>query len=141
VYVEGIRRPQELLAAIDMVRAAGKPIVLLKAGRSRRARRNVLAHSGMLAPDDEVFRAVLRRHDVTLVDDLDELVETALLFAAASGRPYRRPYVMSNSGGEASVLLDVAAAVGLELSEPPGELVGRLQARFPTFAYVGHPGN
>lgn len=138
-YIEGVRRPRAFLAALDELYHREKRVIVLKAGRSARGRESVAAHSAVLAPDDRVFAATLGRHGVTLVDDLDELVETAVLFTRARRTVRRRPYVVSNSGGEASVLLDVAHGVGLALDPPPPELVQRVRDALPGFAFVGNP--
>jgi acyl-CoA synthetase (NDP forming) len=141
LYLEGMRRPGAFLAAVDGLMAAGKAVVLLRAGRSTASRANALAHSGMLAPDDRVFTAALRRRGVTLVDDLDQLVETAVLFAAAVGTSRRgsRVQVVTNSGGEASVCLDVAESVGLALPDPPTGVVERMRESFPHYSHIGNP--
>ena len=51
VYCEEIRRPQEFLAAIRRARAAGKPVVLMLAGRSAKARKAAQSHTGALIGD------------------------------------------------------------------------------------------
>ena len=48
LFVEQIRKPQKFLAAAQRARAIGKPIVLLLAGRSQRARTSAASHTGAL---------------------------------------------------------------------------------------------
>jgi len=61
LMIEGIRRPREFMAAAAEALAAGKPILALKIGRTERAKRQALSHTGALAGSDEVFDAVCRR--------------------------------------------------------------------------------
>lgn len=121
---------------------AGKrdvPIVVLKLGRSEKASRAAVAHTGSLTGSDELYDALFRQYGVLRVDDLDELMETAKLLAAD-----RRPKgpglgVFASSGGECGLISDLAAASGVELPElEPGareELLGFL----PPFANPLNP--
>jgi acyl-CoA synthetase (NDP forming) len=117
MFVESVRAPERFVAALDRAAERGKPVVVLKVGRSERARRAITSHTGGLAGESRVFSAVLRAHRAIEVEDLDEMTE---VLAACQGerRPSgRRIAVMTNSGGHAELILDVAASVGLEL--PP----------------------
>jgi acyl-CoA synthetase (NDP forming) len=117
MFLESVRQPERFVAALDRAAGAGKPVVVLKVGRSERARRAITSHTGGLAGESRVLSAVLRAHRAIEVEDLDEMTET---LAACQGerRPAgRRIVVMTNSGGHAELILDVAASAGLEL--PP----------------------
>jgi acyl-CoA synthetase (NDP forming) len=117
MFLESVRQPGRFVAALDRAAGAGKPVVVLKVGRSERARRAITSHTGGLAGEARVLSAVLRAHRAIEVEDLDEMTE---VLAACQGprRPAgRRLAVMTNSGGHAELILDVAASVGLEL--PP----------------------
>ena len=48
-------------------------------------------------------------------------------------------FVVTDSGGEANLIADHAAWVGLELPDASEALKGRLQARWPHFSYIGNP--
>src|SRR5258708_28535226 len=56
LYCEQIRRPAEFLAACRRARAAGKPIVLMQAGRGAKARKAALSHTGALIGDFATMR-------------------------------------------------------------------------------------
>jgi acyl-CoA synthetase (NDP forming) len=117
LFLESVRRPERFVAALDRAAERGKPVVVLKVGRSERARRAITSHTGGLAGESRVFSAVLRAHRAIEVDDLDEMTE-ALAACQGARRPSgRRIAVMTNSGGHAELILDVAAGAGLEL--PP----------------------
>src|ERR1043166_664631 len=81
LFVEQIRHPQRFLALPNRARARGKPIVVMHPGRSQRARVSARSHTGALAGDYAVMTALLRHAAVTVVDTLEELVDTAELLA------------------------------------------------------------
>src|SRR5690606_32423614 len=55
LYVESLKNPERFIAAAARARAARKPIVLLKLGRSAMAGAIAQAHTGSLVGDDGVF--------------------------------------------------------------------------------------
>ena len=116
-FTETVREPERYVAALDRAAAAGKPVVVLKVGRTERTQRAITSHTGGLAGESRVFSEVLRAHRAIEVTDLDEMTE---VLAVCQGRrwPHGRAIsVITGSGGLAEMILDNATAVGLEL--PP----------------------
>ena len=79
LHVEGFGdvRAFERLAAVAA--ASGKPLVVLKSGRSAAARRATLSHTASLAGSDAGAHALLRRLGVARVDTPTALLETLKL--------------------------------------------------------------
>jgi acetate---CoA ligase (ADP-forming) len=122
-FTEWIADPERYVAALDRAADAGKPVVVVKVGRHERTRRAIGTHTGGLAGESVVFSAMLRAHRAIEVSDLDELTE---VLAVCQGRRWptgRRLAVVTASGGQAELILDVASAAGLEL--PPLSQEGR----------------
>jgi acetate---CoA ligase (ADP-forming) len=108
-HLEAVRDPARFFAACDRAAAAGKPVVLVKAGRSQAARNAIQAHTGVLAGSDRMLDAHFRRHRVIRVRTLDELVETA---SACCGRRIEGSELtaFASSGAHIGLLADAAAA-------------------------------
>ena len=117
MFLESVRQPERFVAALDRAAARDKPVVVLKVGRSERARRAITSHTGGLAGESRVFETVLRAHRAIEVHDMDELTETLAACQGARRPAGCRIAVVTNSGGHTELILDVAAGVGLEL--PP----------------------
>jgi acyl-CoA synthetase (NDP forming) len=116
-FLETVREPDRFVAALDRAADAGKPVVILKVGRSERTQRAITSHTGGLAGEGRVFSEVLRAHRAIEVEDLDELCE---VLAAASGLRHLagpRIGVVTASGGQAELILDSASEAGIDL--PP----------------------
>src|SRR5215470_10648135 len=125
MFLESVRQPERFVAALDRAADRGKPVVVLKVGRSDRTRRAISTHTGGLAGEAQVFSAVLRAHRAIEVGDMDEMTE---VLACAQGERWprgRRLCVMTASGGQAELILDVAAAAGLSL--PPLSAKSRVE--------------
>lgn len=143
LFVEGFKRPERFLALADHALAIGKPIALVKVGRSSQARAAAVAHSGSLAGEDRAMAAALEATGVIRCADLDELLETAELLAGCHrlGRNVGRGRtgVVTVSTGEASLVADLAPPIGLDLPAVTADARARLAADLPTLEYVGNP--
>ena len=104
VYVEGLRDADQFFNAADAAWAAGKPVLVLKAGRSPEGADAARSHIGALVGSYEAFAARCRRHGVLLAHDLAELAA----LPGARGRWGRRAGVLSSSGAVAGILADSA---------------------------------
>jgi acetate---CoA ligase (ADP-forming) len=116
-FVEAVRRPGHFLAVAELAADLGKPIALIKIGRSEQGARRAAAHTGALAGSDEIYDALFRRYGVIRVGELGELVAVAKLFLARGAPRSRAIGIMSVSGGQAGAIADQAARLGL--SVPP----------------------
>ena len=137
-FVEGFVDPDRLLASARALAEAGKPLVVCTVGRSVRGRAGVAAHSGRLAPAARVAAAALRQAGAVLVDDLDQLLAAGEIVAGGRRPRGNRLHVVTNSGGEASLLADLAEDHGLELPPLSAAAVDGLTARWPDF-HVANP--
>ena len=126
MFLESVRQPERFVAALDRAADHGKPVVVLKVGRSERARRAITSHTGGLAGESRVFEAVLRAHRAIEVHDMDELTETLAACQGARRPAGRRIAVVTNSGGHTELILDVATSARLEL--PPLSPATRAEA-------------
>lgn len=120
VFAEGFRDGRAFLEAAGRARGRGVPVVVCKTGRSPNAARAARSHTGAMAHDQRVVRAVLEAHGIAVVEDLDEMFAAAEL--AATGRRFgRRLAGITLSGGHVGLLHDVAAATGVVFPAPGPE--------------------
>lgn len=116
-FIEAARAPERFAAALDRAAMRDKPVVVLKAGRTERARHAIATHTAGEAGDPSRFSGLLRAHRAIEVEDRAEFTE-ALAACQGAHRPAgRRLGVITSSGGVAELMLDLAAGTGLEL--PP----------------------
>jgi acyl-CoA synthetase (NDP forming) len=139
VFAEQIRRPQRFLKLAARAREAGKAIVLLHPGRSAAARAAAQSHTGALAGDHAVMRALIAREGVIAVDGLDELIDVSELMTRFPNVPAAGPAVLTDSGAFKGMTLDLADAVGLELPPLSPATAGALKVELPDFMEPGNP--
>jgi acyl-CoA synthetase (NDP forming) len=125
-FTESVRDPGRYVDALDRAAVAGKPVVVLKVGRSERTRAAIHTHTGGLAGESHIFSEVLRAHRAIEVSDLDEMTE---VLAACQGTRWphgRRIGLTSGSGGQCELILDLAGPRGIAL--PPLSPCDRAEA-------------
>jgi acyl-CoA synthetase (NDP forming) len=115
MFLESVRQPERFVAALDRAADRGKPVVVLKVGRSDRTRRAISTHTGGLAGESRVFSAMLRAHRAIEVADMDEMTEVIAACQAERWPRGRRLAIMTASGGQAELILDLAGAANLQL--------------------------
>jgi acyl-CoA synthetase (NDP forming) len=116
LYLEGIKNPQRFAQAAARARAAGKPIAVIKSGRTAAAARTAHSHTGALAGADEVFEAFCRQSGIARCDTLGTLCETLKLFHTGGPLPGRKVLVMGASGGDMAMTADVARELELDFA-------------------------
>jgi acyl-CoA synthetase (NDP forming) len=120
-YIEAApKEPQRFAAALDRAVANGKAVLVLRAGRTERAKRNVIAHTGQLAGSAAAWDAFFEQHGAIIVNDLDDIIDTMALFAGAKMRPdthERGVGLITISGGDCTLLSDIADQEGVPVPD------------------------
>jgi acyl-CoA synthetase (NDP forming) len=117
----------------------GKPILLVKIGRSEAARRAVQAHTGSLAGSDAVFDAVCHHLGVMRLDTLDELVEAAELFLTCPLPAGEGVGLLSLSGGYIGLVADLAHDLGLTFPSLSEKARQALTEILPPYSPIANP--
>jgi acyl-CoA synthetase (NDP forming) len=139
VFMETVRDPAVFRRAARRAAAAGKAIVVLKAGSSALSARTAAAHTGALVGDDKVIDAVFADLGVIRVDSIEDMLITAGA-AAALGRLDRPGIgIVSISGGACDIVADRAEDLGAELPELAAGTREALAAVMPDYGTVQNP--
>jgi acyl-CoA synthetase (NDP forming) len=86
----------------------GIPLVALKVGKSIEARNATISHTASLAGSDAGANALLEHLGIARVDDLPTFLETLKILHVAGPLPSGQIASISCSGGEASLIADMA---------------------------------
>src|ERR1700729_4246468 len=138
LYIEGIKDAPRLARAAATPRAAGKPIAVVKAGRTQAAARTVQSHTGSLAGADVVFDAFCRQAGLARCDTLAALCETLKVFHAG-GIGGRRVLIMGASGGDMAMAADLALPLALDFAPIPQDATARLREILSDRVTIANP--
>jgi acyl-CoA synthetase (NDP forming) len=123
-YMEGCRDGAKLLRALDKARAAKKPIVIVKVGRTELGAAAAASHTAALAGADAIYDAVFKQYGVWRADTIEEAFDVA--------------YAVSIAGGAGVMMADAAASLGLDAKPMPEAAQKQILARI-SFASAVNP--
>jgi acetyltransferase len=114
-FVEGFRDVRKFVAVAELAAQRGKPIVLIKIGRSESGAQAARSHTASLTGSDAFYEALFKQYGVIRVQDYDELLEIAHLLATSRKPEKPGIAVVSHSGGISSLTADMLGVAGLQL--------------------------
>lgn len=138
LYLESFGNPRNFGPIARRV-SRSKPIVLVKAGRSRAGARAASSHTGALAESDAVVGALLRQSGVIRTRTLEELFDVASLLAHQPLPAGRRVAILTNAGGPGILAADACEALGLPLATLDPKTAAALRTFLPAEASVANP--
>jgi acetate---CoA ligase (ADP-forming) len=132
---------ERLAEALARCSEHGVRIAVLKVGASEAGARSASAHTGAVAGDQRVFRALVEEAGAAWAADPHELLELARVLAEPRARPrgHGGLAILTCSGGDSSIAADEAAHLGAELPELAVGTRERLAELLPDAATVGNP--
>ncbi|NBN79080.1 GNAT family N-acetyltransferase [Microvirga tunisiensis] len=133
LHIESLSTPRKFLSAARAA-ARGKPVVLMRTGRSRDAFATGKTHAGKVTRRDPVFESALRRAGILRVGDLDEMFEAVETLSRVRAPQCRRMAVIANGRSLATLAAD-------RLTEGGGELAGLAPETLALLEPLGRPGS
>jgi acyl-CoA synthetase (NDP forming) len=116
-FIETVREPDRFRRCAARALALGKPLIVLKVGKSEVTARSAEAHTGALVGDDAVFEGLCRQYGVIRVDSVEDLIVTADIAAQTGPLGQGGLAILSNSGGICEIAADKAHELGIDLPE------------------------
>ncbi len=140
MYMEGISDGRRFVAAAQRALAAGKPIVVWKAGNTRQGAKAAASHTANMTGSYDVYHAAFRQYGVVEVNEMEEAIDCIQSLLAFSTRPAGTEVaIMGGSGGSAVVFSDAADHYGISLSELRPATHEVLQKVLPGTASLENP--
>ncbi|MGE3993027.1 acetate--CoA ligase family protein [Pseudorhodoplanes sp.] len=138
--IEGVKDGAHFLEAARRARAAGKALIVYKAGNSEISAQAARSHTGSLVGSLAAYRAALDETGAVMVENLEQVIEMASFFAH-SGKPAqgRGVGILSTSGGAAVICADKAEQHGIVLPPLTDATAEKLRSVVPDFGSVANP--
>ena len=114
--LESCRDGHALRRALVKAARAGKPVVVMKVGRSELGAAAASTHTGSLAGNDAVYDAVFAECGAFRAESIEEMLDIASLCTVAGTLPAGNSLgVVTGSGGIGVLIADHAGALGLTM--------------------------
>ena len=137
-YLEGCQDGERLKQALALARAAGKPVVIVKVGRTELGALAAASHTAALAGNDAAFDALFRQWGAWRAHSIDEFFDVAHGVAVSTLPANGKLGLLTVSGGVGVLMADDAQEAGLDLAPLPAAGRDAILARVP-FAAVRNP--
>lgn len=138
LYVESFGNPRRFARLARRI-GRKKPIVAVKAGRTRAGVRAAGSHTAAFAASDVAVAALFHQSGVIRADTIDDMFDIAACLDAQPLPLGRRVAIVTNAGGPGILAVDACEAAGLTVAEFSAETRARLAAFLPSVASVGNP--
>ena len=137
--LESCRDGQRLRAALLKAAAAGKPVLVMKVGRTELGAAAASTHTGSLAGNDAVFDAVFQECGAYRPHSIEEMLDIAYYCTVTGRLPSNNALgIITGSGGIGVLMADHAGDLNLSMPALPPEGVAAAQALLP-FAVAANP--
>ncbi len=147
LYIESARDGRRFMDGLGAC-TREKPVVVIKAGRTRAGQRATLSHTGSMAGSDAVYDAALEQCGAIRVDSVEEMFDFCKAYTSVqnvdtlTGRragDAPRIAIVTNSGGPGVLAADRAEEVGLDVAEPGPTVRQALQKFLPAHCALRNP--
>ena len=130
MYIESLSRIRNFMSAARAVSRI-KPIIALKAGRSRAGARAAASHTGALAGEDAVYDAAFKRAGIVRVRTFEELFDCAELLSKHPRSLGPGLAIITNAGGPGVMAADALSDYGIEPVALSPETLSKLNDILP----------
>src|SRR5690625_4744875 len=142
LYLETLRDPIAFRQAAEKAKANGKIIIVLKVGTSSIGKNLVMAHTGGVAGDDDLYDEYFYDIGVIRVNDLDQLIEAGVLFTTYTKfglGSIKGVAAVTLSGGEAALIADLADPLGVPFANLGEQTLAAMRKAYPSHSVIGNP--
>ena len=137
---EGIKSGRRFLEAARRVEAAGRALIVYKAGNSETSGKAAFSHTGTMVGSVAAYHAAFDQVGAVAVDNLEDMIEIASLLAKTrTPRRGRGVGIIATSGGAGVINADKAEEAGLALPALAPKTRQALEAVVPDFGSVANP--
>jgi acyl-CoA synthetase (NDP forming) len=137
--IEGVRDGGRFIEAAQAAILQGKPLALLKIGKTTSGMAAAQSHTAAMSGVAAVNSAVFRQLNIIEVNDLDELTDVVSLFAQTEPEGDERIAIYSLSGGAAALAADMSELHDLPLASLTDDTCRVLREVLPAFASINNP--
>jgi acetate---CoA ligase (ADP-forming) len=125
LYFEGVKNGKEFFKVAKEV-AKKKPIVVLKSGKSNKGKSAISTHTGSLAGEYEVYKAVFKQTGIIEVDSLEDLLDAGKVLSFEN-KCKNGIGIITNGGGLGVLAVDYCEEFGVDLKELSKETIEKLK--------------
>ena len=138
MYIESLARFRNFMSAARAVSRI-KPIIALKAGRTKAGAMAAASHTGALTGEDEIYDAAFKRAGIVRVKTFEELFDCAELLSKQPKPSGSNLAIISNAGGPGVMAVDTLYDYGKVPATLSSKTIAKLNTFLPPHWSKGNP--
>ncbi len=141
LFMEDIKTPERLAPVAEKALRAGKPLIIVKIGRTEAGVRAAASHTAAMAGSHAAYRAMFDRYGIIEGDDIEQIVDIAAGFSYWGDRlpAGQRVGIATGSGGGGGWMADRCMLEGLEVPVLDDETRAHIDAHLPSYGTSQNP--
>ena len=136
IYLEEFSDGKEF---VSIVQRSKKPILLIAPGSSEKSKEAISSHTGSLASSYDTVLAAVKKANIILAENSEELYKLIELVDYASFPKGKKVAIVSNAGGPGITAVDCAENEELEITELGEKTQAKLKRELPVEASIKNP--
>jgi acyl-CoA synthetase (NDP forming) len=136
LYIEGLKDGRAFMKSI---KACKKPVLVVKAGRSKSGARATASHTGSMAGSDEIYDAAIKQAGGIRCRDIVELFDMARALAGQPPAQGNRIGIITNGGGLGILLTDACEDNGLQIPKLSKKTFKKIDDILPDIVTPNNP--
>ncbi len=137
-YIEGIKDGQRFIQILKKI-TAKKPVVVIKAGRSKRGAMAVASHTGSLAGSDNLFSDILSQCGAFRAETLQEAINWVKFLSDSPNLKGENTIIITNGGGIGVLATDACEKYGIKLYNKTSIMEKAFLGIVPSFGSFKNP--
>ncbi|MFH0875654.1 MAG: acetate--CoA ligase family protein [archaeon] len=138
MYIEGIKRGNRLAGILKQV-TRKKPVIVIKAGKSKRGALAAASHTGSLAGADEVFSDIMRQCGAIRAESVEEAFDWCNFFANSKIPNGENTVIITNGGGIGVMAADACEKFNVSLMDDIDTMKRIFSNAVPSFGSLKNP--
>ena len=138
IYIEGLKNGERFVETLQRT-TAKKPVVMVKAGRSKKGALAAASHTGALAGSDDIFDYLMRQAHVMRAESLVEALEWCKYLSNMPLPVGENNVIITNGGGIGVLATDASEKYGVKLYEDYDDLKETFSTLMPSFGSAKNP--
>lgn len=136
LYIEGIKNGR---AFMNSIKACNKPVLVVKAGKSKAGARATASHTGSMAGSDAIHGAAIKQAGGIRCRDVVELFDMARALAGQPPAQGNRIGIVTNGGGVGILLSDACEENGLVVPKLSEKTYKKIEKILPPLVKPNNP--
>ncbi len=137
-YTEGIEDGREFLKEARKT-SRGKPIVMVKSGRTSQGSNAASSHTGSIAGSYQAYRAAFKQAGIIEAESSSDLLDYGRALAYQPLPAGKRVAVITNAGGPGVITTDEVSEHGMEMAKFDSDTRQALREALPDEAAIHNP--